>query len=110
MKILNLDVITKEENKIILNGKEWAIPKLIKVEESLALVKINQKILEKPDNIDLHLEALKILFNILKKTNEKITFDEFRNMLSLKQYHQLSYFIMNPDIVDDEEDKEKKTE
>lgn len=111
MKITNLDSILAEDQKFIIDGKEWIIPGEISFNSIISLIGLQQKLEENPTDFDVWENQMKIVLNIFNKNHPDLTMEQLKEMLSARQVGILVAKLMQslgPQIEEDEE--EKKTE
>jgi len=109
MKITNLDSLNSEDQKIILDGKEWLIPGELPVDVVLQLIGLQQEIGEKPTDFDLWEKQYNIILNIFQKRQPELTFSELKDMITARQTGALLAVFMNSLGQAEMSEEEKKT-
>ena len=108
MKITNLDSILAEDQKFIIDGREWIIPGEISFNSIISLIGLQQKIEENPTDFSYWDEQMKIVLSIFNKNHPELTIDELKEMLSARQVGTLVAGLMSS--LGQPEEEEKKTE
>ena len=110
MKITNLDSILAEDQKFIIDGKEWIVPGEISFNSILSLIGLQQKIEEDPMDFTHWENQMKIVLNIFNKNHPDLTMEQLKEMLSARQVGVLVSKLMASIGQPVEDEEEKKTE
>lgn len=95
MKITNLDSLNREDQKIILDGKEWIIPGELPVDLVLRLIGLQQDLEKNPTEFELWESQYVIIHKIFQKRHPELTFEELKSMMTARQTGALLAVFMN---------------
>ena len=109
MKITNLDSLNNDDQKIILDGKEWLIPGEIPVDTVLRLIALQQDLSNDAMDIELWEVQYGIIHGIFKRRQPDLTLEELKSMMTARQTGALIAVFMNSLGAAEMTEEEKKT-
>jgi len=95
MKITNLDSLNNEDQKIILDGREWIIPGELPVDIVLRLIGLQQQLESNPTDFELWESQYLIIHKIFKKRHPELELEELKSMMTARQTGALLAVFMN---------------